>query len=242
MSGFLQRLAAGVLHTQRAVHPSVGTIWTAAGTMGKPDAAEPFETSDEVLAPPSPRRADPHAQPFTQQRLSPQMQPGRDAPAPPGLEPTTEQPAQTQMRPERSASIDSALLRLHHEQTATPQETQGETVVFRPLVSLPQRTAFSATRDANEIAAKSEPIPPARLLQTSGEQTSPQPRLIESPRLRAPAADRKEPTAQPDSIEIHIGRIEVLAAPPRPAQPAAPAPARKSLDLGEYLRGERRPR
>jgi hypothetical protein len=45
-----------------------------------------------------------------------------------------------------------------------------------------------------------------------------------------------------DAIEIHIGRIEVLAAPPRPAQPAAPRPARKSLDLGEYLRGERRSR
>jgi hypothetical protein len=234
MSGFLERLAAGVLHSQRAVHPSVGMIWSAPGMTEQSAAAEPIETSGEVLVPPSPRRAHAQApqaaQPLTQPPAKPQMQPKRssgDAQAPPEAELSTQQPPRL-------------------------QETDGEAVIFRPLVALPQRSAFSATHDAHEIAEKSEPILPARLHQTRGEpnKTSPKPpRLTESPRLPAsaprmpaPAAERRASTEPPDSIEIHIGRIEVLAAPPRPAQPAAPAPARKSLDLGEYLRGERRAR
>jgi hypothetical protein len=39
----------------------------------------------------------------------------------------------------------------------------------------------------------------------------------------------------PDEIQIHIGRIEVTAAPPAPVRPA-PKPAHKSLDLGAYLK------
>jgi hypothetical protein len=48
------------------------------------------------------------------------------------------------------------------------------------------------------------------------------------------------PLHEPDEIHIHIGRIEVAAISQPAPRPAAP-PARKSLDLGEYLkRGNRR--
>jgi hypothetical protein len=55
---------------------------------------------------------------------------------------------------------------------------------------------------------------------------------------------QQEPRAahEPDEIQIHIGRIEVTAAlPQQPARPSAP-PIRKSTDLGEYLKRDRRPR
>jgi len=48
---------------------------------------------------------------------------------------------------------------------------------------------------------------------------------------RAPAAPRG-----PDEINIHIGRIEVTAAPPPPLRPAAPKAHRKAPSLDEYLR------
>jgi hypothetical protein len=45
----------------------------------------------------------------------------------------------------------------------------------------------------------------------------------------------REPAREPDEITIHIGRIEVTAAPQPMARPAA-APARRSMSLDEYLK------
>jgi hypothetical protein len=59
--------------------------------------------------------------------------------------------------------------------------------------------------------------------------------LAERPRAAAAGA-----SSDPDEIRIHIGRIEVTAAPSAPVAPP-PKTVRKSLDLGEYLkRGSRR--
>jgi hypothetical protein len=43
------------------------------------------------------------------------------------------------------------------------------------------------------------------------------------------------PEPQPDEIQIHIGRIEVVAVPPAPVR-AETRPANKSLNLGDYLK------
>jgi hypothetical protein len=251
MSGFLQRLASGVLHVQRAIHPAVGTIWSAAGKPGPgmmepPGTAEPIESSGEVRVPPSPRRAD--------------------VPAPPPTQQSTQQPAKPRMQPKRNAPVSDRAVQRDAEQSAI-----AEAVTFQPLVASPQRRAGSTlppAPQANATAQQSEAIPPPRHQVTSPEHTdfqqmhrieSTRP-LVPAPRIPAPAmagagkrpsfvppSQRHAQAAQsiveePDSIEIHIGRIEVLAAASRPAQPAAPRSARKSLDLGEYLRGERRSR
>lgn len=48
---------------------------------------------------------------------------------------------------------------------------------------------------------------------------------------------RGSPTrSEPDEIQIHIGRIEVVAVPPAPAPPASPKPQRHTPSLDEYLR------
>jgi hypothetical protein len=53
---------------------------------------------------------------------------------------------------------------------------------------------------------------------------------------------RREPTrSEPDDIQIHIGRIEVIAAPP-PAPRAPAAPASRSTKLDDYLNGRGRGR
>jgi hypothetical protein len=244
MSGFLQRLASGVLHAQRAIHPSVGTIWTSAaitgtGMMEPPGTAEPIESSADNRVPPTPH--------------------GADAPAPPETQQSTQQPAKPQRHTVRSAQPSDNAGRREAEPSAF-----GESVAFEPLVTSPQRSAVSAQPDA--AMQQSDTIPPSRQQEPSARRAGLQQHQIEStrplvpaPRILVPAmaGARKAPSfpppskrhapptqsvvEQPDSIEIHIGRIEVLAAPPRAAKPAAPAPARKSLDLGEYLRRERRP-
>jgi hypothetical protein len=219
MSGFLQRLALGVLHPQPAIHPAVGTIWSAAGTnepgRNEPLAtATPFESSGEVRAPLSPRRAD--------------------APAAAATQPSTRQPGKPHIQPERSEDVPESAVQAIVAAGA-----------FQPLVAFPQRRVVSALPPVSQ--ADADPHDRA----TSPKLTGPQPlHRIETTRTAPsslPTSQRQaQPapplTEEPDSIEIHIGRIEVLAAAPRPAQPATPRPARKSLDLAEYLRGERRSR
>jgi hypothetical protein len=48
----------------------------------------------------------------------------------------------------------------------------------------------------------------------------------------------REPEREPDEIQIHIGRIEVTAAPPAAVRPA-PKPERKALSLDDYLKRKR---
>jgi hypothetical protein len=54
-------------------------------------------------------------------------------------------------------------------------------------------------------------------------------------RPAAPPAGRSVPAREPDEIQIHIGRIEVTAAPPAVVRPAPAKSASKSPDLGAYL-------
>jgi hypothetical protein len=51
----------------------------------------------------------------------------------------------------------------------------------------------------------------------------------------AEVSGRPSPAREPDEIHIHIGRIEVAAISQPAPRPAAP-PARKSLDLSDYLK------
>ena len=54
-----------------------------------------------------------------------------------------------------------------------------------------------------------------------------------------PASSLASPRHEPDEVQIHIGRIEVTAAPPTPPR-MVPARRRASLDLGEYLKRSNR--
>jgi hypothetical protein len=70
-----------------------------------------------------------------------------------------------------------------------------------------------------------------------------------APRRSNPEADGKErmvsPSArgarkEPDEIQIHIGRIEVIAVPPAPPAPPTVKPKRGAPSLAEFLRRNRR--
>jgi hypothetical protein len=242
MSGFLQRLASGVLHTQQAIHPAAGTIWSAAGMAGQekiasPGTAEPIESSVEVRVPAWQRSVDASELPATQR--------------------STQQPVKPQIQPAYNGLSSDSAVRKNSEQAEI-----AEAAAFHPLVAPAHQRVVStapAAPQADAVTHQSKATPsPRHQQQVHPIETAPL--LVPSPRIHAsaiagarkassflqPSSRRAQPaqsqTAEPDSIEIHIGRIEVLAAPPRPAQPAAPRSPRKSLDLGEYLRRERRPR
>jgi hypothetical protein len=67
---------------------------------------------------------------------------------------------------------------------------------------------------------------------------------ISAPLTRDPWKEEKSelsrrsrlPQREPDEIQIHIGRIEVVAVPPPVAPPASPKPRPGTPSLDEYLR------
>ncbi len=100
---------------------------------------------------------------------------------------------------------------------------------FTPLVaaSVSASTAISGPAGNNG--------PQSRL--SSRRDTPPSVPTTPSRRSIAPAVKpQRNQAASSDDIQIHIGRIEVIAVPP-PAPRPVPAPARKSLSLDEYLQG-----
>ncbi len=227
MSGFLDRLASGVLRADRSIHPSVGSIWSA------PRSVDAVESSSEILVPRAPRRADAPPRPPIQKRSRADAQntvQTQPAPAPPAAQPAI-----------------------------------AESVVFKPLVAVPQPDTLVAGKSEltmpphrenlqREQAQHTDPdrprpiVSPSHLvpatnspaLPVSANRTSPSFMTPQSPPSSRPLQSTQKPSSESDFIEIHIGRIEVLAAPQRAAQPAAPARPRKSVDLAEYLRRDRR--
>lgn len=204
MSGYLQRIASGVLHPRRAIRPAVGSLW-----MHQRDAVR-WEQLGETISTIVPRRS-----------TETDAQPTRNA--------LTRMSAEQQPAPDASNPFEKKLGNIHPlvaRRDATRTQERDEQDMDAPAA----RTAFTP------LVAKSsrESLPqPRALTPASTPRRESLPRTL--PRTPAPAS-------QPDEIEIHIGRIEVAAVLPQPAPRLPGRPVRKSLDLGEYLKRDRRSR
>ena len=105
--------------------------------------------------------------------------------------------------------------------------------VWGDLPDVVERLLESKAADADEaaIVRQAAETLPAQLrrgaseIQAGAAQVNPRRQAFQP----SPA-----PEAQPEEIQIHIGRIEVLAVPQAASRPAA-APVRKGLNLDEYL-------
>jgi hypothetical protein len=131
--------------------------------------------------------------------------------------------------------------------------------VFAPLVS--DQKAKTETRVVSQFsesdAVQDQLAVGQRPESNARGETQPNPGLVPavaslSPKVRSTTAAPFEPRTngnprpsprraetnhqKPDEIQIHIGRIEVIAAPPPTARPPAPSSRRGSQSLDEYLR------
>jgi hypothetical protein len=211
MSGYLQRIASGVLHSQRAIHPAIGSLW-----MPQRNAV-PSEQFDETMAPIVPRRS---TQPDAQQtRSALAHMSNKQEPDPPLQDLSARRqdasiPVESRLEPERPPLVvrDATMTQARHGQHA---DDLARPTAFTPLVATSSRASMLQPRG----------IVPASML--SRERTLPV---------------TPSPAPQPDEIEIHIGRIEVAAVLPQPAPRLPARPVRKSLDLNEYLKRDRRSR
>jgi hypothetical protein len=216
MRSYLHRMAANALSRERSIHPVLGSLWASQRS------ADSFEASGETLVPGTkPQRAQ-------------------------GLE-------QLQVQPTRVDSV-------HIEQEQSPAERGPDVTPWSgPKEVMPIHPSSEAQR-VHAISTLSGTASPAEsdgglpTVRPESQQRNFKPLVPESsqrvqasqnvavPAVATPRIDSSrrqalaQPAREPDSIEIHIGRIEVLAAQPQPAQRPPAQPARKSLDLGEYLR------
>jgi len=124
------------------------------------------------------------------------------------------------------------------------QDWSGESVSearmsFKPLVVRAQQS--NAAEPDVELKGRDKPLAAESLWRAD------QPVIFrEGSTLVTPDAQKGEkrnlpplsgqPQREPDEIQIHIGRIEVVAVPPAPVPPAALKPQRGVPSLDEYLR------
>ena len=218
MTGFLRRLATGTLHAESALHPDVGSVWTAPRTL------EPIESFSEMSV--SPRRdgnqSPPPTQPISDKSVEARVPPHRTVPPRAESKLIESLNFAPLIAPSQSITLPSS------RASASVDQNEARTI----------SDSSPAFEPAAPVLPRSEAAPPP-LVSPRVATLQPTGKLVPTTfRGQSLEGQRAE---EPDAIEIHIGRIEVLAAPPPPSQPS-PRPAPKSLNLGEYLGRDRRVR
>jgi hypothetical protein len=253
MSGYLQRLVARTVNPRGAIHPVVNprfapprfgsqaesmTVEDTEPVAGaRPESAaapvaQPPEVRAESQSPPTPVESRQPAIPAESQPEAPAPRASARPPRPDETE-TLRDPVQS-FQPLVTPALPAA----------SPAPGQSASLAGWPAPLRPG--AFAPTRPLNPAAPAPEARQDSAPQPAGGElhhtsEGKPQP--LETMRRLAPAGEAQPaPVAprEPDEIQIHIGRIEVTAVPPKPAAPPLKQP-RKSLNLAEYLkRGDRR--
>jgi hypothetical protein len=229
MSGYLQRMVANVSRREHTTHPLVGGLFV------KPAEQGVIEESATQSVPAGPQRADP---------ISAAMNVTRDAETHPSME--------TAENVERVLTVSEPPLMaaksgLDHAEVPEADKrhrgaTQAETETMPQAVFSPAARAQRRVEPPIEAAELTGPFK-APLLMT--EQEPPAPTVQKNERagpMQQPATSRpaEQPSGAPqvrgrEDIQIHIGRVEVIAVPPA-APRTAPAAARKTESLADYLR------
>lgn len=220
MSGYLQRMVAGAARPVRTVHPLAGGVFVKEQRQGI------VEESAAVSAQIEPGRIDGDVEALREVR-------------------ETQKPERLVVRP----FVDRA-----SQQEKTPPETQGRgREDDSAIVSSVQE---SDVREPVEVEKNIQALRVHTLLMPESADRDPEARVegtaleesehrtgaevvrtarMTTERGTAERAARKEIERGSEDIQIHIGRIEVIAAPP-PLQRTAPAATRKSESLEDYLR------
>jgi len=232
MSGFLQRVTLSAVRPKPNAHPFVESIYPAARRQG---SAEPMERYETFAAP-----VEQAAEQSFRSNLSMEegqltngvlartegtrsQQPETDA------ERESFQPLLPQSEVEATAASQRSR---HNGEEFTTVSSSASSTLRREFASTPKaleyvplvsgqfaRTDISDPREVHPLPAPGEAEPVSARAQ-QGRQSS--------------QVQTRSTSQQADDIQIHIGRIEVVAVP-QAAPRSAAAPARKGLSLDEYL-------
>jgi hypothetical protein len=253
MRGYLQRIAASVVRPQPAVHPFVESAFSASR---REEPAEPLLREERFSAAVPVERAAAHGLRDESRIEAPQPVQASASPSGEPVEHETlvaapvERVAPRIFSPEPSArtpqprtSPMGPLQEIVQRLTAATPTIEPE--AFQPLLPRseidPKQSADppragasrqdrpeSGSPEATREVPRFEPIIPKDLSPVRAAAG-----LVRRPRVELPPGPRS-PQPPADEIQIHIGRIEVVAVQPAAPRPATP-PARKALSLDEYL-------
>jgi len=232
MMGYLQRIVTQAMpgHAPR-VHPLVGSLSSAATPESPPEVS-----SDELFLADQKGNTTPVVNP-PNSSSHPVKPRSEQAPQKRSQEQTTAQVPGKNRVPVKSVTVEPLLNKIEERVSPVPvddapldtsQANPREDSAFQPQ---PQ---FSETFLERDIVR--EPRKNTRKQLDRPAALSPRTFPAETRRIPDSTAFRglAERPQAPDEIHINIGRIELTAVPPVPQRPAAPA--RKSLNLDEYLK------
>lgn len=258
MRGFLQRVAASATRSAPRMHPLVDSIYATPHAAEEPATSVHFESTVRSKAP-QPRVRGSSGLELSEERMqygeSPAV-PQANNRLPNAVTSAVTDSLEPLMRPAFSKSaVDAIPFPGRSDELARTTEESSETtavsgaessqtpapagirarapeflpvVVERLLESTPQvERETSTARQATEVYATQAHLSrKAPDVQSGAAQAT--------ARRHSSQATGSTRPAQAEEIQIHIGRIEVLAVPQAVPRPAA-APARKGLNLDEYL-------
>jgi hypothetical protein len=253
MTGYLQRLAMSNGRAPPRLHPFVGVMFAESPEKDAPPLprGDPFAASDDrtAAATPDAVAADARVPPDTASQEPAEQLTARVLPA---RVRRGDEPPMAQSREPRDMAT-------RHSDDARADTTDAQRDNFRPLLGeVTAHASGGARRDEVDAQPATSRAPPL----ASGDdradradlpavvhaaRSAARPGASETPRAlppvsgasRNPAAGDRRAAAQPrqlggEDIHIHIGRVEVTAAPPPAPRPPA-APPRKTMTLEEYL-------
>jgi hypothetical protein len=234
MKGFLFRVAASVVRPQPSVHPIVDSIYSNSrlrsatsltqqetfSVTASPDTdntlgSEQRETARTSLE----THNKPASSPVERQAGEVSDEPFRPLLPRRTFEANAAETSSPNISHPRSRTEGDSPLSPSHPEHVVPSIVSG----FVPIVRAPDSVS------AESISAISKPQPP-HAPREDRAITRAQSRRQSGQALPASRASQ----GPADDIQIHIGRIEVIAVPP-PVQRPATAPPQKRLSLDEYL-------
>jgi hypothetical protein len=242
MSGYIQRLAARAMNPVEPIHPVLGSVF-APPEFEAERAASPTEGDDFPWSRPESTSLAEAVQP-----VSGSVSPDLSSRGWPESSPTrASQKPIHDVRPVPGMLIRSEKVPAQQvEQTPRPSFAKGTSFTAgaqdprQPASNGESRQVEELSRQRRRPEATSEP-PFTPLIKENFARRSDQDFSREETYALAAAAREKGPsgrpaptTRQPDEIQIHIGRIEVTAIP-QAAPRTATKPARKGINLEEYL-------
>jgi hypothetical protein len=224
-------MAASGARRERAVHPLVGGIFSSEPQHGI------FEESATLSVPAEPQRFVPPPLNRLGESATAERAEMRSEPPPvearSALEQRETEPLlpRTRLGAETSSAKDDLVSRAQAGHIELDQGI-GETGNEPPLSQVHQTILPLELRTL--LVPQERRADPTERLETASSAMR-----LARPQVDPPAAThragRQEGGRRTEDIQIHIGRIEVIAVS-QPVQRAAPAAARKTESLGEYLR------
>jgi hypothetical protein len=158
-----------------------------------------------------------------------------DTPAVPRNGPISE--ASEFRHPEQASNAAPAAVRPPVKQIQGEDRFSEETAPLETSTGEIEHQKPERTEVVTEVVRRHpyRPLMAERAPRTEEKSSSPFPTSAQRAERKNLSGRAEKPERQPDEIQIHIGRIEVTAAPPAPPRTET-KPANKSPDLGEYLK------